>query len=94
MIEKYKNRKTRAGTEQPDLRGDGGECRSERGAVMETLKRLGLEENTLVIFTSDNGGLSVEEGANTPATSNARCGGRAFCTRAESGSPLSLSFRE
>ncbi|MFL3659291.1 MAG: sulfatase [Opitutales bacterium] len=28
------------------------------GRIMETLQELGLEENTLVIFTSDNGGLS------------------------------------
>lgn len=41
------------------------------GRVMRKLKDLGLDERTLVIFTSDNGGLSVREGANTPATSNA-----------------------
>lgn len=40
------------------------------GRVLDTLKEAGLEENTVVIFTSDNGGLSVHEGANTPATDN------------------------
>ena len=29
------------------------------GRIMETLTRLGLDENTVVIYTSDNGGLSV-----------------------------------
>ena len=41
------------------------------GRVVRKLDELGLGENTLVVFTSDNGGLSVKEGALTPATSNA-----------------------
>lgn len=41
------------------------------GRIMEKLKQLGLEENTLVVFTSDNGGLATGEGARTPATINA-----------------------
>lgn len=41
------------------------------GRVVDTLKAAGLDDNTVVVFTSDNGGLSVQEGANTPATSNA-----------------------
>jgi arylsulfatase A len=40
------------------------------GKVMATLKELDLITNTVVIFVSDNGGLSVREGPNTPATSN------------------------
>ncbi|MCY7350790.1 MAG: sulfatase [Cytophagaceae bacterium] len=41
------------------------------GRVMTTLDSLGLTGRTLVLFTSDNGGLSVKEGPLTPATSNA-----------------------
>lgn len=41
------------------------------GRIMRKLEELNLIDNTLVIFTSDNGGLTVKEGANTPATSNA-----------------------
>ncbi|QDU27535.1 Arylsulfatase [Anatilimnocola aggregata] len=41
------------------------------GRIMKTLDELKLAENTLVIFTSDNGGLATLEGAHTPATSNA-----------------------
>ncbi|MEX2141058.1 MAG: sulfatase [Pirellulales bacterium] len=41
------------------------------GRITKKLAELGLTENTIVVFTSDNGGLSVKEGAHTPATSNA-----------------------
>jgi arylsulfatase A-like enzyme len=41
------------------------------GKVIETLRRCGIEENTVFFFFSDNGGLSVEEGKLTPATTNA-----------------------
>jgi arylsulfatase A len=40
------------------------------GRVLEKLAQLGLADDTIVIFTSDNGGLSTREGPNTPATSN------------------------
>jgi len=43
---------------------------SSVGRVVATLEELGLTDNTVVVFTSDNGGLSVKEGPNTPATSN------------------------
>jgi arylsulfatase A-like enzyme len=41
------------------------------GAILNKLDNLKLSEKTVVIFTSDNGGLSVREGPSTPATSNA-----------------------
>jgi arylsulfatase A-like enzyme len=40
------------------------------GRVLDALDSLGLKRNTLIIFTSDNGGLSVREGPLTPATTN------------------------
>jgi arylsulfatase A-like enzyme len=40
------------------------------GRVLEKLDVLGLRENTMVVFCSDNGGLHVLEGRNTPATHN------------------------
>jgi len=41
------------------------------GRVLQKLNDLGLATNTVVIFTSDNGGLATLEGPETPATSNA-----------------------
>ncbi len=41
------------------------------GVIMDTLKQLGLEENTLVIFTSDNGSRAANEGgSNDPCRGN------------------------
>jgi arylsulfatase A-like enzyme len=41
------------------------------GRIVSHLKSAGLSERTIVVFTSDNGGLAVREGANSPATNNA-----------------------
>jgi arylsulfatase A len=40
------------------------------GRIMKKLDELHLTERTVVVFMSDNGGLSVREGPNTPATTN------------------------
>ena len=40
------------------------------GKVLDALDRNGLADKTIVIFTSDNGGLAIREGANTPPTIN------------------------
>ena len=41
------------------------------GKVVATVDRLGLAGRTLILFTSDNGGLAIREGPNTPPTINA-----------------------
>jgi arylsulfatase A len=41
------------------------------GRILAKLDEWKLAENTIVIFTSDNGGLATLEGPNTPSTSNA-----------------------
>jgi arylsulfatase A-like enzyme len=40
------------------------------GRLLKKLDELKLADNTVVIFTSDNGGLSVKEGPDTPSTTN------------------------
>lgn len=41
------------------------------GRVLKQLDDLGIADKTIVVYTADNGGLSVKEGKHTPATSNA-----------------------
>jgi arylsulfatase A-like enzyme len=41
------------------------------GHIRKKLEELKLADNTIVVFTSDNGGLCTVEGPNTPATINA-----------------------
>lgn len=41
------------------------------GRIVAKLDELKLSDRTLILFTSDNGGLATTEGLNTPATSNA-----------------------
>lgn len=41
------------------------------GRILKQLDDLKLTERTIVVFTSDNGGLCVREGPNTPSTINA-----------------------
>jgi arylsulfatase A len=49
------------------------------GIVLDKLKALGLDEKTIVIFTSDNGGLHVLEFPDGPATHNGPYrGGKGF----------------
>ena len=40
------------------------------GRILDVLKKADLARETIVIFTSDNGGLATREGVNTPATNN------------------------
>jgi arylsulfatase A len=41
------------------------------GRLVAAIEARGIADRTVVIITSDNGGLSVKEGPNTPSTSNA-----------------------
>ncbi len=46
------------------------------GRILDQLKQLGIDDNTLVIFTSDNGGLSTAEGS--PTTNGPLRGGKGW----------------
>ena len=41
------------------------------GMILDAVERAGLGKDTIIVFFSDNGGLSVKEGPLTPATTNA-----------------------
>ena len=70
MIEKYM-KKPKGKQDNPIYAAMVESVDSSVGKVLDTLEELGLSENTIVFFMADNGGLSVIEGANTPATTNA-----------------------
>jgi len=49
------------------------------GRVLNTLKELGLDKNTWVIFTSDNGGLSTLYNKNAPTSNGTLRAGKGWC---------------
>jgi arylsulfatase A len=74
MIEKYRAKAERnPGTKQhnPIYAAMVESVDQSVGQVMDALGRLGIAERTVVFFFSDNGGLAVREGPNTPSTTNA-----------------------
>ena len=71
MIDHYKV-KPKAGSQSNPVYAAMVESMDEAvGRVIKTLDELKLSEKTLVIFTSDNGGLATTEGGPTGATFNA-----------------------
>jgi arylsulfatase A-like enzyme len=63
------------------------------GRVVAKVDALGLAERTLIIFTSDNGGLHVPEGPHTPATHNTPFrAGKGFCYEGGLRVPLLLRW--
>ena len=49
------------------------------GRIVETLKKEGLQENTWIIFTSDNGGLSTRFTKNAPTSNGPLRAGKGWC---------------
>ena len=56
LVEKYKGKDADSGQDNPDYAAMVESTDQSLGRTMEKLKELGLDENTLVIFFSDNGG--------------------------------------
>ena len=57
------------------------------GRIMATLAELGIEHETMVVFTSDNGGLSPKSTSNYPLM-----GGKSFCYEAAMRVPLIVKW--
>ncbi|NQU53300.1 MAG: sulfatase [Bacteroidetes bacterium] len=61
------------------------------GRVLETLKAQGLDKNTWVIFTSDNGGLSTLTRKNAPTSNGPLRAGKGWCYEGGIRVPLIIS---
>ena len=71
LLSKYEAKQPMPGyPSRPDYAGLLEEMDQSVGRVLDALDRLGLAQNTLVIFTSDNGGLAHQQNG-TVVTSNA-----------------------
>lgn len=71
LMEKYKNTR-RPGTQNNAIYAAMIESMDESvGRIRKKLAELKLDRKTIVVFTSDNGGLCTAAGQNTPATTNA-----------------------
>ncbi|HVF87819.1 MAG TPA: sulfatase [Pyrinomonadaceae bacterium] len=72
VIARYRNRTRTRGRQANAIYAAMVESVDESvGRIVRKLAQLKIADDTIIVFTSDNGGLSVEEGPNTPATSNA-----------------------
>ncbi len=71
LIAKYETGKNRPGQQSNPLYAAMLESADDSvGRIMKELEELKLSEKTIILFTSDNGGLATSEGPNTPATNN------------------------
>jgi arylsulfatase A-like enzyme len=71
LIDKYRNKPVPPGEPGPHNPVYAAMCEAmdnSVGRVMRTLDELGIADRTAVIFSSDNGGLSVKEGGSIPTT--------------------------
>lgn len=70
-INKYKNKtNSKPGLYHPVYGAMVEELDDNVGKILNRLKQNNLEENTIVLFLSDNGGLSVDEAGDTQPTTN------------------------
>lgn len=57
LVQKYKNKEKTENHKNPTYAAMIESVDDSLGRIMDTLEELGLEENTIIIFTSDNGGI-------------------------------------
>ena len=62
------------------------------GRIMDTLERLGLSEDTIVVFLSDNGGLSTGVGPQSPTSSLPLRAGKAWVYEGGIRSPMIIRY--
>ena len=62
------------------------------GRIIAALKKRGMFENTIIVFLSDNGGLSTGSGPNSPTSSLPLRAGKAWVYEGGIRSPLIISY--
>lgn len=70
-VKKYKSSGKRGEQNNPHYAAMVESLDESVGRIRKKLEELRLADNTIIVFTSDNGGLCTSEGPNTPATINA-----------------------
>jgi arylsulfatase A-like enzyme len=70
---------TRARQDRPDYASMVRAMDENVGRVLEALDRLGVADDTLVVFTSDNGGLSTLGRPNAPTSNHPLRSGKGWC---------------
>ncbi|MEO8519994.1 MAG: sulfatase [Acidobacteriota bacterium] len=70
VVEKYRGQGNAPGLRNPIYAAMVESVDDSVGRIVKKIEDAGLSRDTLFIFTSDNGGLSVKEGPDTPATVN------------------------
>ena len=70
---------TRARQDRPDYASMVKAMDENVGRVLEALERLGVADDTLVVFTSDNGGLSTLVRPNAPTSNHPLRSGKGWC---------------
>jgi arylsulfatase A-like enzyme len=83
--------KTRTIQSNPDYASMVTAMDENVGRVMETLEKSGLDKNTWIIFTSDNGGLSTLRRGNAPTANGNLRAGKGWCYEGGTRVPLVIS---
>ena len=81
LVEKYRKKAPPEGSPGPHHAVYGAMCEAmdqSVGRVMRKLEEAGIADRTVVIFTSDNGGLAVREGGSQPTTNEPLRAGKGF----------------
>ncbi|MFW6310164.1 MAG: sulfatase [Prolixibacteraceae bacterium] len=85
---------TRLVQEDPDYASMVAAMDENVGRISEFLQKEGLNENTWIIFTSDNGGLSTRHSKNAPTSNGPLRAGKGWCYEGGIRVPLIISGPE
>lgn len=73
LVQKYKDKEKTENHKNPTYAAMIESVDDSLGKIMDTLEELGLEENTIIIFTSDNGGIHYWDVTNNAPLREGKC---------------------